>query len=195
MTTERPAPTTPDHRPSDDELRAIVYGNKQFVNDGSPEEPDEIAYEHPRGTWVTTRDERARATQIWHEEGQLPHPNNAEANLRRTEEMLRFRLRHMGSAEIPNAVPDLLVAHEERVRQAEASALHAAASKAAPQSEPAWVGAETGQFTPAAEAAPQEPAQNREYTGRHRERRIRVPLHRLIRHGRSTHAPRHAAAE
>jgi hypothetical protein len=178
----------PEQHPSDAELHRIVYGDKLFVNDGSPDEPDEIAYEQRSGTWVTTRDERARATQIWHEEEQLPHPDNAVKNLERTENMLRFRLKHMGVSEIPDQIAaDLTTTHEERIRQAEQ-----AAAETAVQNDD-WVSSETGQFVPPPESRPNEPAPSHEYTGRHRRPGMRVPLHRLIRHGIKGYKSRHAA--
>jgi hypothetical protein len=182
-TLERQAPHTPDHRPSDEDLQHIVFGTEP--DDG----PDEIIYHDPkRGTLRSSRAERQKAERIWHEEGQIPHPDNAAANLQRTEAMLRFRLQHMDPSEITHAAPDLVAVTHARV--------HSLESAPAVPATPDWVGAETGQYDRVQADASEE---QREYTGSHRApenaetprrtRRMRFPLHKLIRHA---YRPRHA---
>lgn len=185
-TLERPAPANPEN-----------HDGKLFQNDGSPEEPDEIIYTDGPSTWVTTREERARANKIWQQEGQVPYPDNAAANLERTERMLRFHLKHMGETE------DLGLNAEQTAPAQTAQENWQDAStgnfnEAIPHhSEQDWVNEPTGEFVIPNETAAQQAVTETEYVGRHRERtnkrRMRMPLHRLIRHGSALYRARHAA--
>jgi hypothetical protein len=102
--TERPiAPPTPEEPVNDEFLREL------FNND-----PDEITYAHPYATFSTTRAEREKAAQSWKNEGQVDYPDNAEENLRRTEDMLRLRLK-MSPRERDQAIADLVSLHSNRL--------------------------------------------------------------------------------
>jgi hypothetical protein len=185
-TLERQAPPTPDHRPSDDEMQRIVFGPEP--EDG----PDEIIYHDPnRGTLRSSRAEREKAARIWQEEGQIPHPDNAAVSLQRTEDMLRFRLQQMDPSEIVHAAPDVVAVTHARVHSLEPAPTEPAT--------PDWVGAETGQYDRVPNQA-NDANENDGYTGSHRApentetprrtRRMRFPLHKLIRHA---YRPRHAS--
>lgn len=178
-TAERIAPAAPDHRPSDEELHRMVYGEP---DDG----PDEIVYKNPRGTFFTTRAERERAARIWKEEGQVDYPDNAAESLARTERMLRFRLNVMEPKEFTHAAPDLVAAAHGRVRRiADAHAVH---TETAPET-PAWVGDATGNFQLDHTGMPEDASRPEQYKGRHRSRRLRMPLAHLL---RRKHVSRHA---
>lgn len=175
-TLERPAPAAHENN-----------GRKQFEFDGSPDEPDVIYHSDGRVNWTTTREERARANQIWQQEGQVPYPDNAAANLERTERMLRFHLKLMDKAKDLD-VPTQANEHENL-------------SEPIPyQAEGNWAHDPTSEFVIPTETAPQQTVAETEYIGRHRkpERnkrslRMRIPLHRLIGHGSALYRARHTA--
>jgi hypothetical protein len=193
-TLERPAPPMPEQHPK-----------KQFEYDGSADEPDEIVYSDGLSTWATTRDERAHANQIWQQEGQVAHPDNAAQNLARTEAMLRFRLKHMGetedleSFEVAEAAEAAPIQPHENNEDWKNTATGEFDTHTAPHAQETWANDPTGEFTLPAESTPQQPAAQTEYVGRHRERtnkrslRMRIPLHRLISHGSALYRARHAA--
>lgn len=185
ITAERHAPASPDHRPSDDELHAIVYGDHpDSLLDGSAHEPDEIEYKSPVGTLRSYRSERHIAATALRE--RAPMPNNAAESLAHTEAMLRFRIKHMGEEERAAVVHDAVAFHSDSLPKIQLDR--------SPIEEPedeSWKSDATGNFAIPAESRPDEPAQS-EYTGRHRSRRMRIPLHRFIRH-RGKYTSRHAA--
>jgi hypothetical protein len=134
ITERRVAPPTPEEPISDSALEAMLKGTE--------EEPDEIVYEHPMATFTTTRAEREKAAQIWKDEGQVDYPDNAEESLRRTEAMLRLRLK-MGPREYGSAVHDLVRLHRDHLPMPRLE--HQAAQPELPRfDEP------TGDFTPEA---------------------------------------------
>ena len=164
-TIERHAPATPDHRPSDEDLKNLVYGADTTPDD----EPDEILYP---GNWMTTRAERELAAKALRKRTHLPE-DYAAKNLARAEAMLRLRLEHMGASEHSTAVRDAVATHSVGLPKLQLEAAH---DEPAPTE---WADAETSHL-------PAQQEKKSEYTGRHR---MRFPLHSFVRH----HAPRHSA--
>lgn len=187
-TLERPAPSMPDN-----------HDGKLFKYDGSPDEPDEIVYSDGLSTWTTTRDERDRANKIWQQEGQLPYPNNAAKSLEVTERMLRFRLKHMGETEDLDPIETAPSHPQQENEDWKTTATGEFDTNTSHLAQETWANDPTGEFVNPAETAPKEQTTDTEYVGRHRERtnkrslRMRIPLHRFIRHGSALYRARHAA--